>query len=365
MPSLGADMTAGTLRAWKVKQGDHVHRGDIIAEVETQKGIIDVEVFESGVIGELLVQENQKVPTGTLLTYILPAEAEIEVKAVTPAVPAAKRVRATPLARKIADEGNIELEKITGTGPGGSITKQDAEDYLESIRKPEIIQPATKEVKSEIRQAIAGLMSKSQQEIPPYVVKTIVDMEPSLKLLSDRNSGKPERERILVIALIAKSVAVAAKEFTKLNGWWRGEFISSEEMNLGIVVSLRSGGIVVPVIKNADRLSLDQIMKLITDLILRSRSGHLKSSDIELPSITLTSLGDMGVESLTGIIYPPQVGLVAAGGVLNRPWAVDHMLTVRPSIELSLSADHRATDGIYGSNFLSKVKTLLHEPSLL
>lgn len=106
-------------------------------------------------------------------------------------------------------------------------------------------------------------------------------------------------------------------------------------------------------------------MKLITDLIIRSRSGHLKSSEIELPSITLTSLGDMGVESLTGIIYPPQVGLVAAGGVLNRPWTVDHMLTVRPSIELSLSADHRATDGIYGSNFLNKVKTLLQEPSLL
>jgi pyruvate dehydrogenase E2 component (dihydrolipoamide acetyltransferase) len=360
MPSLGADMTAGTLRAWIVKQGDHVQRGDIIAEVETQKGIIDIEVFESGIIGELLVHENEKVPTGTLLTSILPAEAKI-----VPAVTSLQRLRASPLARKIAAEGNIELGKITGTGPGGAITRHDAEDYIASIKKTETHELPAPEEKTEIRQAIAELMSKSQQEVPPYVVKTIVDMEPCLKHLSDLNSGKPERERILVIALIAKAVAVAAKEFTKLNGWWRGEFISSEEVTLGIVVSLRSGGIVVPVIKNADRLSLDQIMNRITDLILRSRAGHLKGSDIELPSITLTSLGDVGVESLTGIIYPPQVALIATGGVINRPWAVDHMLTVRPSIELSLSADHRATDGIYGSNFLSKVKTLLHEPSLL
>lgn len=355
-------MVAGTLRQWRVKSGDHVKRGDIIAEVETQKGIIDVEVFESGVVGDILVHENQHVPTGTLLTNILTSEGDLKK---LPSLVAGRRQRASPLARKMAIENNVDLKKIIGTGPEGAITKKDIATYVSGRKHIPAQLPATSESPTEMRQAIAMLMTKSQQEIPPFVVKTIADIQPCSKLLFDFNSGKPERERVLLIALIAKAVALAAKEFPGLNGWWRGNFVPSNEVNLGMVVSLRTGGIVVPVIKNADCLKIEQIMERITDLIIRSRSGHLKSSDMELPGITLTSLGETGVESLTGIIYPPQVALVAVGGVKERPWAIDHMLTVRPSVELSLSADHRASDGVYGSNFLNKVKTLLQEPSLL
>lgn len=359
MPSLGADMAVGTLRKWNVKPGDIVNRGDIIAEVETQKGIIDIEVFESGVIGALVIQENEKVPVGTLLTTILPATREPQI------IPkaAASGLKASPLARKIAAEMAIDLTKVNGTGPGGAITKHDVESQL--IYKDLTEKKYPEITGADMRQAIATAMSLSQQEIPPYVVRTIIDMKPCLDHLSKINSEKPPKERILTIALFAKAIAMALKKFPLLNGWWKEKFEESGQINLGIVVSLRSGGLVVPVIQKADELTTAQMMQQLSELILRSRSGHLKSSDMVMAGLTITSLGETGVESMTGIIYPPQVALVSIGGIKEIPWAINGMLTVRPSVEISLSADHRATDGIYGSNFLDEIRVLLEKPEQL
>ena len=358
MPSLGADMATGTLRKWHVKPGDMVKRGDIIAEVETQKGIIDIEVFESGIIGPLSVHEDEKIPVGALMTTILPVERVIE-KVITN-----HHIKASPLARKMAVELNVDLKSVTGTGPGGAVTKNDLANFL---AKTEKITPEVKrtDYPSDMRQAIAAAMSRSQQEIPAYVLRTTADIKPCLDYLSEINSVKPPQERILLIALLIKAIATAVKSFSNLNGWWRDGFVPAKEIHIGIVVSLRTGGIVVPALLNADQLKVQEIMRDLSDLIIRSRTGHLKSSEMVTPGITITNLGDAGVESMTGIIYPPQVALIALGGIKEKPWAVNGMLTVRPSMEISMSADHRATDGIYGSKFLNEISKLLADPKQL
>lgn len=350
-------MAEGTLRKWNVKPGDVVKRGDIIAEVETQKGIIDIEVFESGVIGELSVKVDEKVPVGSLLTIIVPDGAKIEK------IVRESKVKASPLARKIAADLHLNLDRITGTGPEGAITKNDIDQFI--INEKSISKEVTPVFENEMRKAIAATMSRSQQEIPAYVLRTTLDVQPVLKYLSEINSGRSPKDRILLISLLIKAVAMAIKSFPNLNGWWKEGFNASQKINIGFVISLRNGGIVVPVIQNADQSTIDQIMEDMAELILHSRSGHLKSSEMITPGITISNLGDNGVESMTGIIYPPQVALIAIGGITERPWAINGMLTVRESVEISLSADHRATDGVYGSRFLNEVKRLLSDPGQL
>lgn len=351
-------MASGVLRKWNVKTGDVVKRGDIIAEVETQKGIIDIEVFESGVIGALLINEDEKVPVGILMTTILPAGSIIEKPEPI------RKIKASPLARKIAADLKLDLDKITGTGPDGAITKIDIDQFINKEEKT-ILKEITPVLETEMRKAIAAAMSRSQQEIPAYVLRTTTDVQPCLTYLHKINAVRNPKDRILLISLLIKVIAIVIKSYPYLNGWWRDGFSPSKEIHIGIVISLRSGGIVVPVIQNANQLTIDQIMKELTELIIRSRSGHLKSSEMITPGITISNLGDAGVESMTGIIYPPQVALIAIGGIKERPWAMQGMLTVRQSVEISLSADHRATDGVYGSRFLNELKRLLSDPEKL
>jgi len=369
MPSLGSDMIEGTLRKWKVKKGDVVNRGDIIAEVETQKGIIDIEVFESGLIGELLIQEDEKVPVGTLLTHLLPlpsAATPIPIP-IEPILVQKENgiVRASPLARKMATENHLVLENIIGTGPEGAVTKADVQVALKKTKEPESQISPTPSTTSDIRDAIAKAMQKSQQEIPAYTLRTVLDLKPCLEDLALRNKEKDPKERLLLVAPFMKATGLALKDFPNLNGWWIDSFQPSTEIILGMVISLRSGGILVPTIKNPGALSLEEIMVQVSERIIHARSGHLKSSEVFNPSITMTNLGEAGVESITGIIYPPQVALIATGGLVERPWAEHGMLTVRPTIEFTLSADHRATDGTYGSQFLHRIKEILANPKQL
>lgn len=379
MPSLGADMEAGTLREWKVKPGDTVERGDIIADVETMKGIIEIEVFDAGVVEQLLIKEDEKVPVGTIMALIRPAAgatakkpAERHPMEETPAVPAPAHegIRASPLAKRIAAENHLDLSTVEGTGEGGAITREDVEKAIaeRDIRlKPRPAEPAAAPAASteSIRMAVAAAMSKSNREIPHYYLETAIDMSKALAWLSEANRRRPVAKRLLPVVLLIKATAKALQAFPDLNAVWENGLQRKEEINVGFVISLRTGGLVVPAIRNADRKSLDEIMETLNDLIPRARALKLRSSELSESTITLTNLGDDGADAVFGVIYPPQVAIVGFGGIREQPVAENGLIGARPLMRATLAGDHRATDGLTGSRFLAALKQLLQQPETL
>lgn len=373
MPSLGADMESGFLREWNVRTGDRVKRGDIIAEVETQKGIIDIEVFDDGVIGDLMIKVDDKVPVGTLMTYILTEEEakagkkpevkpDIQVPTPKPVKVAEHHVRASPLARKIAQEKGIDIASIKGTGPDGAITREDVEHAATSATAAAV---PDRTVIENIRMAVAAAMSKSNREIPHYYLQTTVDMTPALTWLSEANKQRDVKERLLPVVLLMKATARALKDVPDLNAWWENGVQRKEEINMGFVVSLRSGGLMVPAIKDAGNKSLSELMAALNDVIPRARAMKLKSSELAETTITVTSMGEGAVDVVYGVIYPPQVALVGYGGIHEQPWAEHGMLDVRKVMTISLAADHRATDGQTGNRFLQAINQYLQQPEKL
>lgn len=378
MPSLGADMEAGTLAEWLVKPGDNVKRGDIIAVVDTQKGLIDIEVFDEGTISELLIKEDEKVPVGTVMALIatdkesmvkkekVVTEKKIEDKKEVEKIIITKirhGIKASPLAKRIAVEKGIDLTILKGTGEDGAITKDDVERAItEKIAPPE----EKKTVATEnIRMAVAAAMSKSNREIPHYYLGTKVDMSKALAWLSEANKQRNVKQRMLPVVLLIKAVAKALTEVPDLNAHWENGLQKKTAVNIGFVVSLRTGGVMIPAIHNADKKSIDELMASLNDIIPRARAMKLRSSELSESTFTITSLGEENAETVYGVIYPPQVGLIGLGSIAEQPWAEMGMLDVRPVMNITLSADHRATDGAAGSRFLMIIKNYLQKPELL
>ena len=217
-----------------------------------------------------------------------------------------------------------------------------------------------------MRATIAAVMSRAKREIPHYYLSTTVDLGPALEWMHERNLGLPVTERLVPAALMLKATALAAAASPALNGFWvDGAFRPGSGVHLGVAVSLRGGGLVAPALHDADRLSLAEVMAGMRDLVMRARAGRLRGSEMSDPTITVTNLGDQGVDAVYGVIYPPQVALVGFGRVVERPWAVDGLLGVRPVTELTLSADHRATDGFTGGRFLAAIEQHLQRPEEL
>ena len=513
MPSLGADMDVGTMLEWFVKPGDAVKRGDIIAVVDTEKAAIEIEVFESGVIEQLVVQVGETVPVGTVLAIIstngglvsTPAQREkkeeteekkpppvaepipkpvpvapapspsIHHAHITPLAqrraadlnvdlstvrgsgiggaitradieqaasdtasqvpspelprprvsPAAKklaaqlgvelatvkgtgaggaitkanvqkaasakkskksstkpstRLRVSPFARRTAAELGVDLHAVQGTGPAGAITKADVEKAEKAVTKavpspapaeapPKAARPArppTADKHAAMRRAIAAAMSRSKREIPHYYLGTPIDMSKALAWLEAENLQRSVPERLLYSVLLLKAVALAIAEVPEMNGLWTDNaFQPSQAIHIGIAISLRQGGLIAPAIHDVDKKTLDEVMRDLKDLVKRARAGILRSSEISDPTITVTSLGEQGVETVFGVIYPPQVALVGFGKITQQPWAADGMLGARPVIHASLAADHRASDGHRGGRFLAAINRLLQEPEKL
>lgn len=385
MPSLGADMEAGTLVEWLVKRGATVKRGDIIAVVDTQKGLIDIEVFDEGTISEILVKENEKVPVGTVMALIESVkedvtgqEAKEKVKeAVQPVnkVEAKKErekitvaemphfIKASPLAKRMAAEKGIGLNTIKGTGENGAITKEDVEKAIVAKMAP----AAGKDIVAteNIRMAVAAAMSKSNREIPHYYLETKLDMSKALAWLTEANKQRTIKQRLLPVVLLLKAVAKALTEVPQLNGYWDNGLKLKQDINIGFVVSLRSGGVMIPAISAADKKSIDELMASLNDLIPRARAMKLRSSELSESTITVTNLGDNNVETVYGVIYPPQVAIIGFGSITEQPWAENGMLDVRPVLTVTLSADHRATDGSTGSRFLIALKKYLNNAESL
>ncbi len=478
MPSLGADMEVGTVYDWQVKPGDHVKRGDIIVEVETDKGVIDVEVFEDGVIEEILVPAGTEVPVGTLLALIgaeetveqsvTPGTVEADAKTAVPepspiteqmtispelfmaesicsqgqpmdqraliqslpevqppAAASTRRIKASPRARKRAAELGLDLKFLKGTGPGGAISQTDVEkaaqeqaaakhtddkavrvspvarrlakelgvnlkavkgtgphgaisrsDVEQAVAQkltaappaasPKPVKKAKVDPQTAMRRAIAAAMSRSNQDIPHYYLETRIDMSRALGWLEAENAKRSLKDRILPVVLLIKATAKALSDVPELNGYWQDDVHQPQEaIHIGFAIALRQGGLVTPAIHHADLQSLDELMATMRDLIMRTRSGRLRGSELTNATVTLTNLGDIGVEKVFGVIYPPQVALVGFGKMTEQVWAENGMMGIRPVLSATLAGDHRASDGRRGGQFLDILNNYLQEPEKL
>jgi len=465
MPSLGADMTEGTLLEWLVGPGDPVHRGQIIAVIDTVKSAVDIEAFEDGEVERLLVEPGTTVSVGTALAVVRadraaptapagtpgaarePAAAgsptthpavspvvrhlahdlhvdldhltgtgpgggltrhDVETAAAATAVghPAAEstpprtpptrlrpaasggRVQASPLARVRAEQLGVPLATVPGTGPGAAVTVGDVESAVAraapapppAVEKPPAAlagprRPApaarTAEVRTDARReamqaATGALMARSKREIPHYYLERSIDLAGALAWLSRHNEGRASTDRVLPAAVLLTATARSLLTVPELNGFYGDDgFTARAEVDLGVAVSLRGGGLVVANLCGAQAMSVDELMSRLKDVAVRARAGRLTSSEMSVPTVTVTNLGDQGADLVQGVIYPPQVALVGFGRVQERPWAVDGMLTVRPVVVATLAGDHRVTDGHRGSRFLTALDAALQTPEEL
>ena len=388
-------MDAGTLVEWLVKPGDHVKRGDIVAVVETQKGAIEIETFETGEIEQILVDLDTKVPVGTPLARIrteleskagaaMPkpvapaaAVAEAPPRKLSPAAPTpaqpeciapsgTARLRVSPAARRLAQEHHIDLAGITGSGPAGAIVRADVERSLGAPTPAVAKKRAPGLDLDAMRKAIAAAMARSKREIPHYYLEHRVDVTPCEQWLTRTNATLPPDQRLLLGALAIKSVALAARRFPAFNGFYRdGKHELASAVHVGMAIAIRGGGLAAPALHDADRLALRELMASMRDLVSRMRAGRIRSSEIADPTITVSSLGERGVEALYGIIYPPQVAIVGFGKVVARPWVIDGAIGPRSIVTITLAADHRVSDGHAGALFLAEIANLLQEPEKL
>jgi len=356
MPSLGADMAAGTLAEWLVKPGAHIKRGDLIAVVETQKGAIDVEAFETGIVTKFFVEPGTEVAVGTPLAYIDTGEAPSALTA-TQAAPTG-RPHISPAARKRAQELGVNVDRLAADKGGANL--EDVEKAAMAAKSG----PAA--TQSGMREAIANAMARSKQEIPHYYLATTLDFSAALDRLQAANATLPVPARLVYGVLLIRATALTAKRYPEFNGFWvNGRFEPSKRVHAGVAISLRQGGLVAPALHDADQKDLATLMREFSDLVNRVRSGHMRSSEIAEPTLTISSMGEQGVESVYPIIYPPQVAIVGFGSVVERPWVVGGKLEPRRIITATLAADHRVTDGHRGALFLNHLRQLLEKPESL
>lgn len=377
MPKLGADMDRGKVVAWRKGPGDPVAKGEIVADVETDKADIEVESFVEGTFERVLVEPGSWVPIGTPIAIIrapgeatasgpqiapAPPPAPVDATAATaaaapPTAPAAPAPPCSPAARKRAEELGVDLSGVKGTGPGGRITIPDVEAARD--QPPE-------EPQARMRRAIAAAMSRSKREIPHYYLAHALDLGPAMDWLTAANASRSVESRLLLGTLLVKAAALALKEVPDLNGFWTdGAFQPSAAVHLGIAVSLRGGGLLAPAILDTDRLALDELNDRLADLVRRARTGGLRALEMTSATATVTSLGDRGVEAVFGIIQPPQVALLGFGSPRPRPWVVADQVLPRPVMTATLSADHRASDGHRGGLLLETLERLLAAPERL
>ncbi|MEL6117652.1 dihydrolipoamide acetyltransferase family protein [Photobacterium sp. SP02] len=407
MPSLGADMRDGMLTEWLVAEGDHVNKGDSIAVIETNKGAIEMESYHTGTISRLLVQPMSTLPVGAILANIdLDAETDIGTSDETQppeqpssqrqdqplAAPAAAPAQTTdtsarsaagspmasPVVRAMARQQQLNLQGITGTGPSGAILLRDLNKAHQAQQSNDAetpaISPTTKTTdtganrrnQAAMRAAIGAAMEKSKREIPHYYLSHDVDLSAAQQWLSDQNADRDPEDRLLLPALLIKAVATLLPHFPSLNGFYQnGSFDQAQAVHIGTVISLREGGLMVPAIHNADQLSLNDTMLALRDISLRSRTGRLRSSELTDATITMTNIGERGCDGVFGVIYPPQVAILGFGRLRQSPQVKNNQIEICDTLTVTLSADHRVSDGIQGAKFLHALSQQLQQPEQL
>ncbi|MCX8225858.1 MAG: dihydrolipoamide acetyltransferase family protein [Sulfitobacter sp.] len=378
MPSLGADMEDGILVEQLVAVGETVSRGDIIAAVETQKGAIEIEVFENGILDKWLVPLGTRVPVGTPIAEIRSSDAPMtqvepdvpqpvrpvsdltrpKVPKLTPLAsqghPDKGRQRVTPAARRRAVQAGIDLKTL---GRDRIITLKE----LPHVEKPPDAAPATG-----MRQAIAAAMSRSKREIPHYYLSDTIDLTAAEAFVADHNADLPPEKRLLIGALFIRAIANTVKTFPEFSGTFENnQFVPSPKPHVGMAISQRGGGLVAPALHDAETGSLDDLMVRLRGLIERVRQGRLRARELSDPTITLTSLGDRGVSGITGVIFSPQVAIIGIGTPDRRPVVQDGEIVARRIATVTLAADHRVSDGHRGARFLRAIISHLQRPKTL
>jgi len=390
MPSLGADMEAGKLVEWLVKPGDSVHRGDVVAVVETQKGAIEIEIFQDGVVHDLLADLGRELPVGAPLATVVaegeavpetaetttpeapapatepePEPAHADAAATAPASPppaappaADGALRVSPAARQLAAEKGVDLSPLKGSGPGGAIVLSDVEDATAG-------KPAKKtSPMEEMRKAIAAAMTRSKRTIPHFYLTETIDIDDAIGFLDTHNETAPPDERILLGAVLVRAATLAAAKVKDLNGHYLDDkgFVPSDMVNPGVAIALRGGGLVAPALMDAGAMSLAETMAGMRDLVTRARAGRLRGSEMTQGTITVSSLGETGAEAMSGVIFPPQVALVGIGAPKLRPWVVDGAVVPRRVLSVTVSADHRVSDGRQVARFIAEFARCVQTP---
>ena len=406
MPQMGYDMREGTVVRWYKQEGETVDRGEVIADIETDKATVEFEAYTGGVLGRIVAQEGIAVPVGNLIAIITdPGEAVPDVEAVAPAPAAAPpaaptapapaaapsappavpappsadgQVRASPIARRLARERGIDIALVTGTGPNGRITERDIESFQPAAPEPApaaapsqapapaaqpVAAPADSRIElSRMRQTIARVTSDSKANAPHFYVTAEIDMGKAMALRRDVNDESDPDNRVSVNDLMVKACALALAKHPKFNSFFRGDHLEVHgAMNIGIAIALESG-LILPGVSNCESKSLLQIAAATKDLISRANSGTLRNEEYSSTTFSISNMGMFDVESFTAIIYPPHAAILAVGSVKQVPVVRNGELAVGTMMKATLSTDHRVADGAEAAQFLMEIKRVLENP---
>ncbi len=365
MPSLGADMDEGKLMEWKIKVGDTVKKNQTIAQVETTKSVVEIESFRDGIVMDILGKIGDVIKVGTPIAVLDTKGDEIldKTTVVSPAptpVTTTLRFKISPAAKKMAEENHIDLSKISGSGTGGEITLKDIEEKLK-----------TKTEKAyfgvNLREAISAIMAKSKKEIPHYYLKKRIHLDTLMSWIDEKNKTLAPTERLLLPAVLMRAVIISLNKFPDLNGYYKKEkFEALGIVNLGIAFAIKGGGVMVPAVIEADKMTTSLFNKAVQDLAERTKEGGLKNRELTEGTMTVTNVGDLGSDEVFGIIFPPQVAIVGLGRI-RKEAIIDKgdQLKAGFVIDVTLSADHRVSDGLMGARFLSEIDKNLNDPKSL
>ena len=403
MPQMGYDMREGTVVRWYKQEGETVDRGEVIADIETDKATVEFEAYTGGVLGRIVAEAGVAVPVGELIAIITepgesvpelaapapspapaapsaPAPAAAAAEPEPPAAPAASAdggVRASPIARRLARERGIDLALVSGTGPNGRITERDVESYQAAPAAPEpapaaaasapapeaVAAPSDSRIElSRMRQTIARVTSDSKSTAPHFYVTAEIDMGKAMSLRRDVNDESDPENRVSVNDLMVKASALALARHPKFNSFFRGDHLEVHgAMNIGIAIALESG-LILPGVSNCESKSLLQIAAATKDLIARANSGTLRNEEYSSTTFSISNMGMFDVESFTAIIYPPHTAILAVGSVKQQPVVRDGELAVGTMMKATLSTDHRVADGAEAGQFLMEIKRVLESP---
>ncbi|HSQ27687.1 MAG TPA: dihydrolipoamide acetyltransferase family protein [Anaerolineales bacterium] len=415
MPKLGFDMAEGTLVRWVKTEGEQVTKGDILAEIETDKATVEVESNFSGVVKKHLVSVNEIVPVNTPIAVIGEADEKIDLEAlgvgtetvsetkvaqeptdqpetekaekaeVKPVEPDDEAddsgefpggVKASPLARRIAQDKGYDLRKIKGSGPGGRIVKTDVENYQPAAAADKESRPTqdmlelsmAKAVETErvplnrLRSAIGRRMTEAKQKVPHFYVTYEYEMKPLLDLRKQVNAMLPDEVKISVNDFIIKAVALALRQYPNLNASLEGnEIVRHGPVNMGVAVAVE-GGLLTVVCRDADRKPLRMIAAEVSTMVERARDGKVRPDDIEGSTFSISNLGMFGVESFVAIINPPEAAILAVGSARETPVIKDGQIVPGLRMKATISVDHRVSDGAEAARFMQSLAEYIEEP---
>lgn len=397
MPQMGYDMREGTVVKWYKGEGEEVVKGEVIADIETDKATVEFEAYTSGVLRRIIADEGVSIPVGKLIAVIAGADEvldeiptsspdrsgeavisddnsssstgnDIASSSSTPASEAG-RLRASPIARRLARERNIDLAYILGTGPGGRIIEQDVLEFVAPIASPgqqsfetTSVESAGRMELSRMRQVIAKVTSDSKREAPHFYVTAEINMGKAMELRRDINDALPADNRVSVNDLILKASAVVLRQYPKFNGSFQQDYLQlNARINIGMAIALEAG-LIVPGINDCGNKNLKQIAVASKDLVDRANNGTLRNEEYSGTTFSVSNLGMFDVDSFSAIIFPPHAAVLAVGTVKQQPIVEDGQITVGHVMKATLSTDHRVADGAEAAQFLVEIKKLLENP---